>query len=204
MYRYSPYAPTEEKTEEEKEAFYTRLAREMEKVPRGDVKLIMGDLNAQIGKEEEYAKITGRHSLHAVTNSNRELLIQFAASHNLRIRSIAFPYKDIHKGTWTSPDGRTVNQIDHVLIDSSTYSSMLDVRSCRGAAFDSDYFLVRTKLRERIEESKRKKVRKDFKINIDKLEDESVFNTYRDKITKSLQDGNNGENERSATSVEQQ
>jgi hypothetical protein len=59
-----------------------------------------------------------------------------------------FPHRNIHKHTWTSPDGNTHNQIDHILRDRRRHSSVLDVRSFRAA--DTDHYLVVAKLRERI------------------------------------------------------
>jgi hypothetical protein len=35
-----------------------------------------------------------------------------------------FPLCKIHKFTWTSPDGKTHNQIDHILIDRRQHSSV--------------------------------------------------------------------------------
>ena len=48
-------------------------------------------------------------------------------------KSTQFPHRNIHKYTWTSPDGITHNQIDRVLVDKRRQSSIIDVRSLRGA-----------------------------------------------------------------------
>jgi len=72
-----------------------------------------------------------------------------ATSKNL-VKSTMFPHRNIHKYTWTSPDGQTHNQIDHVLIDRRWHSSILDVRSFRGADCDTDHYLVVAKVRERL------------------------------------------------------
>ena len=49
--------------------------------------------------------------------------------------------------TW--PDGKTRNQIDHVLISRRFHNSLLDVRTFRGADVYSDHNLVVAKLRMR-------------------------------------------------------
>jgi hypothetical protein len=59
------------------------------------------------------------------------------------------PHLRIHKYTWTSPDGQTHNEIDHVLIDGRRHSNILYVRSFRGADCDTDHYLVVTNIRER-------------------------------------------------------
>ena len=59
--------------------------------------------------------------------------------------------KDIHKGTWNDPAGRTVNQIDHVLINKRRATTVEDVKTMRGANCDSDHFLIRTIIRHKIQ-----------------------------------------------------
>jgi len=61
-----------------------------------------------------------------------------------------FHHRNFHKYNWTSSDGKTYNQTDHILIDRRWHSSILDVRSFRGADCDTDHYLVVVKVRERL------------------------------------------------------
>jgi hypothetical protein len=81
-------------------------------------------------------------------------VVNFATSKNLTVKSTMFPHRNIHKFTWTSPDGKTHNQIDYILIDRRRHSSIINVRSFRAADCDTDHYLVVAKVRERLAVSK--------------------------------------------------
>jgi hypothetical protein len=66
--------------------------------------------------------------LHEISNDNGVRVVNFATSNNVIDSSTMFPHRNIHKFTWTSPDGKTHNQIDHILRDRRWDSSILDVR----------------------------------------------------------------------------
>ena len=76
----------------------------------------MLDFNAKIGKEPANQLVGGQHAIHDEISKNGIILCQFAGGNELIISSTCFEHKNIHKGTWNDPAGRTVNQIDHVLI----------------------------------------------------------------------------------------
>ena len=95
-----------------------------------------------------------------------------------------FPHRNIHKYTWTYPDRKTHNQNDLILIGRRRHSSILDVRSFRGADCDIDHHLVVAKLRERL--SVRKQAAQTFEgesFNLRKLKELEVKEKYQIVIT---------------------
>jgi endonuclease/exonuclease/phosphatase family metal-dependent hydrolase len=119
------------------------------------MEILMEDFNAKVGKEDLFKPIIGNESLHEFCNDNGVIVVNFAISKNLIVKSTTFPHCSIYKHTWTAPYGVTHNQIDHVLIDKRRHSNILYVRSFRGANCDTDHYLVVAKLRERISVSER-------------------------------------------------
>ena len=95
-----------------------------------------------------------------------------------------FPHRHIHKYTWTSPEEKAHNQIDHFLIDRRRYSSILHVRSFRGADCDTDHNLVAVKVMDRLGVSKQP-TRKFHgeKFNLGNLNELEVRKNYHTEIT---------------------
>ena len=110
------YAPTNDASDEDKDAFYNRLQGVMDKLPRRDINIIMGDANAKVGEDNRgHEGIMGQHGLGQM-NENGERFAGFCAFNSLVIGGTIFPHRRIHKTTWMSPDGVTENQIDHFCV----------------------------------------------------------------------------------------
>ena len=151
------YAPTNEAEDEAKETFYDQLQKVLDAVPRHDMLLVMGDWNAKVGvRQEGESGIVGKHGLICERNDNGDRFVSFCAWNNLAITSTMFPHKDVHKYTWTSPDGQYRNQIDHVAIRSRFKRSVQDTRAHRGADVGSDHNLVITKAQLRLNSTSKK------------------------------------------------
>ena len=68
------YAPANAAETEEKEAFYEQLQEVVDKLPRRDLKIPMGDLNAKVGADNTNRELVmGKHGV-GVQNENGERL----------------------------------------------------------------------------------------------------------------------------------
>ena len=188
------YAPTEDKDEEMRDEFYEKLENEIHKCPKHDMKIILGDFNAQVGRQDQDNSIVGNYSVHEESNKNGQRLIMMAATFNLVIGSTKFPHKRIHLATWKSPDGTTENQIDHVLIDARHKTSMMDARTYRGANMDTDHYLVTTRIRARMNSAKYTTKRtKESNFEIEKLKEENVRREYEERVEQLCKEDENNQ-----------
>ncbi|XP_078701690.1 uncharacterized protein LOC144927827 [Branchiostoma floridae x Branchiostoma belcheri] len=173
------YAPTDGASEEEKDSFYTQLADTFADIPGHDIKLLMGDFNSKVTSDFTTRRgVIGRHSLHSESSDNGTRLLDFCAMNLLTVGGTLFEHKDIHKGTWRSPDGRTVNQIDHACISTKWSHSLLDVKVCKGADIGSDHYLVRGFLRIRLKAVSKMEAAQHTFPAIEHLRDESKVAEY--------------------------
>jgi len=149
------HAPTEVSNEEENESFYDLLQKTYDESPSYDAKIIIGYMNAQVGKEEIYCPTIGSHSLHENTNYNGYRLIQLATLNNMATGSTMFEHRNIHKPTRTAPDRSFENQINNMVMDDRHMSDLLDVKSYSGGNVDSNHYLVIARMRARISNIKK-------------------------------------------------
>jgi hypothetical protein len=100
-----------------KDSSYEELERVFDKFPKYHMKILLGDLDAKVDKEDIFKPTIGNESSHEISNGNGVRLVNFATSKNLSVKSTMFPHCNIHKYIWMSPVGKSHNQIDHILVD---------------------------------------------------------------------------------------
>jgi hypothetical protein len=107
------HAPTENKSDNTKVTFYKELEHVFDQLLKYHVKILLGYFDAKAEREHKCKPTTGNEILHGVT------VVNLATSKKC-VKSIVFPHHNIHKYTWTSPDGKMHNQTEHVLINKNS------------------------------------------------------------------------------------
>lgn len=126
------YTPTSTLTEKELDTFYGELT--VNKVPKREIMIVMGDFNAKIGNiknDNDLSTVVGRWGI-GDRNERGEKLADFCAENGLFISNSGFQHHVRRLYTWLSPDGRTKNQIDYVLIRNRWKTSIKDVKTYLG------------------------------------------------------------------------
>jgi hypothetical protein len=62
------HTPTEDKDDALKDSFHEELEQVFDQFPRYHMKILLGDFNAKIGREDIFKAIIGNESLHEASN----------------------------------------------------------------------------------------------------------------------------------------
>ena len=64
------HAPSEDKCDDSKNSFYEQLEQVFDNFPRYHMKILLGDFNAKVGRENIFKPTIGNESLHQDSNDN--------------------------------------------------------------------------------------------------------------------------------------
>ena len=105
-------------------------------VPAHDIVMVIGDMNAKFGSdiagETPSNPSIGVHGMR-ICNNNATRLVNFSDGAGLVVGGTIFPHRNVHKGTWRSPNMSHVNQIHRIIISRRYTLFLNDVRTHRGA-----------------------------------------------------------------------
>jgi hypothetical protein len=80
----------EDKGHDVKDSFYGELRRVFDQFSKYDMKIILGDFNAKVGRENIFKPTIRNESLHEISNDSGVRVVNFATSKNLVVRSTMF------------------------------------------------------------------------------------------------------------------
>jgi hypothetical protein len=64
-----------------------------DKFPKYHIKILLGDFDAKVGKEDIFKPKIGNESLHESSNDNGVRLVNVTTSKNLTVKSMTFPHR---------------------------------------------------------------------------------------------------------------
>ena len=183
---YSPINPVTKQMSDENDKFYNDLQDTLNDVSTKDMIIIMGDLNARVGNDQQKRQ---QHVIRSgigpftvdIENENGTRLIDFCEINNIIISNTFFKHKLVHQTSWMHPRNKKWHMIDYTLVNKKFRSSVEDVRMLRGAAgtIGTDHHLMRAKIKIHLK-SRRKNVNSK-KINVDsaKLKDDKLLEAFQ-------------------------
>ena len=146
--------------------------------------MVQGDWNATIGEDAyENWKGTCGHHCNIKSNERGLRLLEFASYNDLMVANTFGSHKTSRKITWHSPDGKTHNQIDYIMVK-KRFSSSVNIaktRSFPGADIGSDHELVMMTFKLHLRRAK-KQGHARIRFDVDKLKDPHVAEVFQGMI----------------------
>jgi hypothetical protein len=180
------YSPTTSAETADIEEFNRNLHSTLNKIPRKDVLIIMGDWNSKIGKGEE----PGTVRKYGLGNRNEagERLLEFCDENSLFLANTYFEQPKRRLYTRTSLDGQYRNQIDYILGRRRWRGTFQSVKTRPDADCGLDHELLTATVRIKLKNKKHKK--KGWKLDIDNIPEEYKIEIKQKLATINVQGGN--------------
>ena len=141
----SVYGPGMEKSENERESFWSNLNDCVAGFGENERYVILGDMNAKVG-DRPRDEVVGKYGVPNV-DENGDRLIEMCIERRLIVGNTWFEKKLINKYTWAR-GGDERSLIDYVLVQNKRKKELVDVTVRRGiTAGISDHYLVEAKVR---------------------------------------------------------
>jgi hypothetical protein len=81
------------------------------------MKILLGDLNAKLGRADIFKKISGNESLHEISHYNGVRVLKITTLKYVIVKSTMFPHRNIHEYTFPNiimvNKSRRMGQVDN-------------------------------------------------------------------------------------------
>ena len=147
-----------------------------------NIEYIILSISYWVGKHSyvNWPETAGRYSI-GTRNIRGERLLQFCAINNLKIVNTLYKHKFRHLVTWISPDCKTRNQIDYILVQKENLNLIKNCRVYNSADIGSDHSLLMSKFN--LPKTRRKQIRKQVtRYDVDKFKDDNYTYIFKQNI----------------------
>ena len=175
------YAPNTSDSENFADEFYDLLEVHVNKTPKSDILLIMGDLNAKVGEDNsQWETVMGKYGIGNI-NDRGEKLLTFCATNDLCLTNTMFKQSKFNRQwTWESPDQRTHNKIYYIIISNKWKRCVTNSRSFPSADVGSDHQLVMANMKLKLKTKTKPNHPKRYEVF--KLKNETTRRKYEIEI----------------------
>jgi hypothetical protein len=90
------HALSEEKSNDSEDSFNEILEQVFGHFPKYPMKILLGDFNAKLGREDIFKLTVGIANLHLPSNDNGVRILNFATLENLVLKCTLFPHRNFH------------------------------------------------------------------------------------------------------------
>ena len=127
-------------------------------------------------------------------NDGGDMLLEFAADNDLDICNTRFQQKDSRKWTWRSPNNRTKNMIDLILIRKRWKTVIWNCRTYQGADIASDHSWVMCRFRTRLKVNVSNRAQ--ARLDMNALQDPDTKKAFQASLAATLESGAHAEDDK--------